>query len=673
MTILQRMRDHLTGIYTRFWVSETTAMVAMALLVGLGGGYGAVAFRWLIDTFHGFFFGTLGGWLGPTFVGRYYVVVPALGGLLAGMIVHFVAPEVKGPGVASVLEAIALRGGHIHPIVAVAKPLAASLCIGSSGSAGREGPIVQIGSTIGSVLSQLFRLSDERTRNLAACGAAAGIAATFNAPLTGVMFALEVLLAEFGLMQFTSVVVASVTASVIGHAYFGDAPAFPIPPYAPTSALELIAFALLGVVAAFAGVGFTRALFAAEDRFDSWDVPPYLKPMTGGLLVGVIGFWFPQVLGVGYATIEDVLYNRLSPIPIVALALLKVLTTSLTIGSGGSGGIFAPILFSGALLGGLFGWVIHRWTPGIAAPPTYALVGMAALFGAANRAPLTAILTLFELTQDYRIILPLMLSTVVSAVIARSLQDESVYTFKLARRGIDIHAGRDLNLMRTILVSEAMTPLERMTTVGLDTPLTELTRLFNETHYHGLAVVNRNNKLFGIVTLDDLEQAQAEQLVSGTARDICTTNVRTVFPDETLEDALRHFGALDVGRIPVVERGNPRRLLGMLRRGDIIRAYSHAYLDEQARLAHIDRAKLEHRVEKQIVEITLRSRHRAVGKTLQELALPPQSIVASIRRGGQVLIPRGDTRLQAGDVIVALVREEGEKALRECLTRSAGW
>jgi CIC family chloride channel protein len=443
MSILHRLRDYLTNLYTCFWVSETVVMVVMALLVGLGGGYGAVAFRWLIDFFQHFFFGTLGDWLSPTLVGRYYViVVPALGGLLAGLIVRWVAPEVKGSGVSSVLEAIALQGGHIRPIVLVAKLLAASLCIGSGGSAGRAGPIVQIGAAIGSTVSQFFRLSDAQTKNLVACGAAAGIAATFNAPLAGVMFALEVLLVEFGLMHFASVVVASVTASVVRHAHLGDAPAFSVPPHAPISAWELTAFALLGVGAAFAGISFIRVLFAVEDRFDDWSIPLYLKPMVGGLLVGVMGFWFPQVLGLGCGTIEDMLYNRLSFGLIITLSLLKVLVTAFTIGSGGSGGIFAPILFIGALLGGLFGLVIQRWTPGGAVQPTYALVGMAALFGAISRAPMTASLILFELTQDYRIILPLMLSTVTSAVIARSLQEESVYTFKLARRGIDVHAGK---------------------------------------------------------------------------------------------------------------------------------------------------------------------------------------------------------------------------------------
>ncbi len=392
----------------------------------------------------------------------------------------------------------------------------------------------------------------------------------------------------------------------------------------------------------------------------------------GGLISGGVGLWFPQLFGVGYETIEAVLYNRLALTTVATLAMLKIATTSITIGSGSSGGIFAPCLFIGAMVGGLFGQLVQRWTPaGAAAPPAYALIGMSAFFGAASRAPITAILTLFEMTRDYTLILPLMLSTVISAIVARGLQAQSIYTFKLKQRGIDVYAGKDLNLMRTILVSEAMTPVEHMTTVRPDTPLTELARIFDETHYHGLAVVDEGGTLHGVVTLTDLEQAQTEQLVSGEVRHICNANVHTVFPDETLEGALRHFGALDVGRIPVMDRANPKRIIGMLRRGDIIRAYSHAYLDEQARLAHMDRARLEHRVGQRIVEITLRGRHQAIGKTLQELNLPPQCIIASIRRGGQVLIPRGNTRLQAGDVVIALVSEDEESALQACLTRSA--
>jgi CIC family chloride channel protein len=642
-------------------------MLAMAVLVGLGGGFGAVAFRWLIETVHRAFFDTLGLWLRG--LGRYHIIIlPVIGGLAVGLLVHFVAPEARGPGVSSVMEAIALRGGRIRPLIIAVKPIATSITLGSGGSGGREGPIVQIGSAIGSGLGQLAHLSDERTKNLAACGAAAGIAATFNAPLAGVMFALEVLLAEFGLVQFTSVVVTSVIASVIGHAYYGSAPAFAFPPSASPRTWELPIYALLGVAAAFVGVGFIRTLYGVDDAFAGSPFPPYLRPAVGGLLVGLTGLWFPQILGVGYESIESVLFNQLTMTSIIILGLLKIVATSITIGSGGAGGIFGPCLFIGAMLGGLVGQLVHQAMPAVDVPSAYALVGMSAVFGAASRAPITAILTIFEMTQDYNAILPLMLSTVISAIIARHLLAESIYTVKLSRRGIDVYAHKDLNLMSAILVREAMTPIEKMTTVTPETPLTKLATVFDETHYHGLAVLDEHRRLKGVVSLSDLEQAQTQQLMSGTVRDICTTNVRTAFPDETLEDALRHLGALDVGRIPVVSRVRPNQVVGVLRRGDIIRAYSQARIDEEARLAHMDQARLNQWTGENVFQFRLRDRHRAVGRTLQELNLPPHCLIASIRRGGRVLIPRGDTRLEVGDVIVALTMEANEDSLRSCFT-----
>jgi len=660
-----------TNFLARFWVSDTAVMLTMAVLVGSGSGFGAVAFRWLIETVHSFFFDTLGEWL--SFLGPFHIVIlPALGGLVVGLLVHFATPEARGPGVSSVMEAIALRGGRIRPLIIAVRPIATSITLGSGGSGGREGPIVQIGSAIGSAFGQVARLSEVRTKNLVACGAAAGIAATFNAPLAGVMFALEVLLAEFGLVQFTSVVVASVIASVIGHAYFGDAPAFAFPSSAPPHTWELPIYALLGVAAAFVGVGFTRALHGVDDLFAGLVAPPYLRPAIGGLLVGVTGFWFPQILGIGYGSIESVLFNQLALTSIVALGLLKIVTASMTIGSGGAGGIFGPCLYIGAMLGGVFGQLVHGVMPAGALPSAYALVGMSAVFGAASRAPITAILTIFEMTHDYNAMLPLMLSTVISAIIARHLFAESIYTVKLSRRGIDVHSSQRPNLMSTILVEDAMTPIEEMPTVTPDTPLSKLAAIFDETHHHGLAVLDEQNRLKGLVSVSDLERAQTPLPMSGAVRDIYTTNVRTAFPDQTLEDALHHFGALDVGRIPVVQRAGPSQVVGLLRRGDIIRAYSQARIDEEARLAHMARARLNERTGENVLQFRLQDRHHAVGKTIEELALPPECLIASIRRGGRVLIPRGDTRFQAGDVIVALVTKDREESLHSCLTGLEG-
>jgi CIC family chloride channel protein len=674
--MLSGLHRRLTRAYGRFWSSETAVMLTMALLVGLGSGFGAVAFRALIDLVQTFFGSLADGLIDlrvPVWLVPYVTVLaPALGGLGVGLMAQVIAPEVRGPGVSSVMEALALQGGRMRAVIIAAKPVATSLTVGSGGSAGREGPIVQIGSAIGSALSQLTGLSDERRKNLVACGAAGGIAATFNAPLAGVMFALEVLLAEFRLIQFTSVVVAAVIASVVGHTYFGDVPAFSFPPSAPPVATELPIYAALGIAAALLGVAFIRILTYVEGFFAERSLPVYAKPALGGLAVGLIGLWFPRVLGVGYDSIEAVLLGQLTLISLVALALLKVVATSLTVGSGGAGGIFAPSLFIGAMLGGLFGELIQRATPSPSVPSAYALVGMSAVFAAVSRAPITAILTLFEMTRDYNIMLPLMLASVVSAIVARSLLEDSIYTARLTRRGIDVRAERKLDLMSGMLVGEAMTPIDEMTTVKPATPLAELARIFDETHYHGLVVVDDRCRLKGVVSLSDLEQAQTQQLLGGEVADIHTTKVRTVFPDQSLKAALQYFDALDVGRIPVVERGDPRQVIGILRRGDIVRAYAHAAMDRQARLAGLDRARLERGTQPdtsaRVLEVRLQERHQAVGKTIQDLDLPSGSLIASIRRGNQVLIPRGNTRLQAGDVVVALVTDQEQRTFESRLT-----
>jgi CIC family chloride channel protein len=262
--------------------------------------------------------------------------------------------------------------------------------------------------------------------------------------------------------------------------------------------------------------------------------------------------------------------------------------------------------------------------------------------------------------------LPLMLATVVSTIVANRLDRESIYTLKLKRRGIDVNVRRDVDLMRAIRVEEAMTPISQMVTVAPDTSLRDLAHIFQETFHHGLAVVDEDGYLYGIATLADLERA-ADSRLAGAARDICTTQVRTAFPDETLQDALRHFGALDVGRIPVVDRADPRRVVGMLRRGDIIRTYSHTVLDHRERQQHLERLQLEHALEARTVEVILSDEHWAVGKTLMELQLSPECVIGSIHRGAHTLIPRGHTQLLAGDRVVALTAEEGEVALRRCL------
>lgn len=650
----QRLARRIRRWLDRWQPPETGVLVATALIVGLGGGLGAVVFRWLINGFTHFFFDVMQGWL--SFLGpAYVVVVPAIGGLFVGPMIYFLAREAKGHGVPEVMEAIALRGGRIRPIVVVVKSLASSLCIGSGGSVGREGPIVQIGSALGSTLGQLLKLSDERIRNLVACGAAAGIAATFNAPIAGVIFALEIILGEFSVSYFSTVVISSVTASVVGRVALGDVPAFVTPPYSLVSPWELPLYVLLGGLAGLVAFAFVWALYWFEDVFDAWKFPEYVKPAAGGLLVGAVGFYFPHVFGVGYPAIGDALLDNLMFGTMALLVVAKVLATSLTIGSGGSGGVFAPSLFVGAMAGGAFGTVVHQLLPNVtAAPGAYALVGMSAVFAGAAHAPITAIIILFEMTNDYRIILPLMLATVVSTLLSQRLRRENIYSLKLSRRGVRLQQGRDVDVMQGVLVGEAMTT--NVDTVNADLSLVDLDRMFHETHHHGFPVLDSKGGLFGVVTIQDLERARERGPIEGmSVRDIATRSVLTAYPDEPVWAALRRLGTRDVGRLPVVDRQNPQRLVGIIRRHDIVRAYKvgiRRKLEVQARTEQFRLGKL---AGTEFIEIEVPLQSPAANQAVKELILPQGCVLVSILRDNRVLIPHGDTHLVPGDRLTALV------------------
>jgi CIC family chloride channel protein len=658
-TAWHAMTKHTAGLLDRWQPPERTVLLLTALVVGVGTGVGATVFTTLIKSLTKYSFQDGATALG--FLGRFYVVlVPALGGLIAGPMITFLAREAKGHGVPEVMEAVALRGGRIRPIVGIVKALASSVCIGTGGSAGREGPMVQIGSAWGSTVGQWLHFSDERVRNLVACGAAGGIAATFNAPIAGAIFSLEVILQEFSVGYFGSVVISSVTASVVARLFMGNAPAFVVPAYTMTSVWELGLYTLLGVLAAVVAASFIVALYKAEDIFDAWPFPEYLKPAAGGVALGLVGLFLPQVFGVGYQTIGDTLLNPTDLGLMGLLMVAKILATSITLGSGNSGGIFAPALFMGAMLGGSFGLVAHNLFPTItSAGGAYALVGMAAVFAGAARAPITGVLIVFEMSNDYRIILPLMLCTVVSTMLAEQLSSESIYTLKLVRRGIRLALGRDIDVMQAVFVSEATRPLSDADVVYSTMSVDELARKFDRTRHHGFAVLDEDGRLYGVVTLRDLEEAlHGGDVGHMTVRDIATVSPATVYPDDPLWVALKKLGVRDVGRLPVVERGDPRKLVGVLRRRDIIRAYNVGImrrLDAQQRTERLLLGKIGGT---EFVEIQIDAKSPVVGRKLEETPLPHECTLVSIRRGRNVVIPHGDTVLGAGDRVVAFATEE---------------
>jgi CIC family chloride channel protein len=564
--------NKLGPIASWFRSSEMVSGLVLAIAVGVVSGLGAVVFRWLISVFQSFFID--GGSSVLSFLGDYYIIfIPAAGGLLVGLLVYFFAREAKGHGVPEVMEAVALRGGRIRPRVALVKILASSIGIGSGGSVGREGPIVQIGSTIGSTLGQWFKLPVETVRVLVACGAAGGIAATFNAPIAGVLFALEIILGRVVTRRFGYVVISAVVADFLAQVFLGNTRAFSIPAFGIVSGWEFGFYVILGVLAALVAQAFTTLLYRSEDLFDSLKFPEYLKPVLGGLAVGAIGLYSINLLGVGYEGINQALSGNMTLWVLLAFLALKVIATSLTLGSGGSGGIFAPSLFMGAMLGTALGSVFNDFFPTITAPASaYGIVGMAAVFAGAARAPFSAILIIFELTGNYAIILPLMTAVVISTLLSRAIKRENIYTLKLLRRGVDLEQEELGDVLRTTTVKEAMTC--DYPTLKANMTLASILKQFQKTGHRGFPVLDEKGEFVGVLTEISIAQQLDTESADNklTAADIMEKNPLVVYPDQMLDRLLDAIEESDA-RIPVVSRENNKQLVGVVGRHELISIY----------------------------------------------------------------------------------------------------
>jgi CIC family chloride channel protein len=655
-------------------IPESGIIILTALIVGIGAGLGAVVFRRLIGWIYRLSFVSIAGFLEPISP-IHYILIPAIGGLIVGLLIYNFAHEAKGHGVPEVMEAVALRGGRIRPRVALVKALASSVCIGTGGSVGREGPIAQIGSALGSTVGQLLNLSDERVRNLVACGAAGGIAATFNAPIAGSLFALEVILGQFHATYFGAVVVSAVTADVIAQYFEGNLRAFVVPAYTLVSPWELVFYAILGVIAAVGAVFFSRSLYASEDLFEKLHLPEYIKPALGGALLGVIGILtfkaggVPRIFGVGYESITESLSNNFTIQITFSLLLLKMLATLLTLGSGGSGGVFAPSLFMGAMLGATFGQIVNLLFPGITAPAgAYALVGMAAFFGGAAHAPVTAILILFEMTGDYQIILPLMFATVVSTIVSRILSKESIYTLKLSRRGVHLEQGQDIDVMQGVQVREIITTDIDFVPPGL--PVSSLADVFAQTHHHGLPVCNADGSLVGVVTIQDLEKALDEpDLENRVVIDIATKDdLLVAYPDESVWEALRRLSIRDIGRLPVLESIDSNQLVGIIRRSDIVRAYKIAIINRSHHQYQADILKLGKLDDATFMHLVIPDNAVVSGKRVKEIILPEECLIVSVQRGKKQHVVHGNTIIQSGDRITVFTDENSSSIVRERLS-----
>ena len=646
--------------------SPVAGTALLAAVVGAVTGLGAVAFIEIIKLFQRLFFDEgakafagLGGW--------YVLLLPVIGGLVVGPLVHFLAPEAKGHGVPEVMAAIEIRGGRIRPVVILVKAVASAITIGSGGAVGREGPIIQIGAAVGSTLGQFLKIDRQRLLTLVGAGAAGGIAATFNAPIAGVMFTLEVLAAEFGVASVSSMVFASVSASVVARLFLGDYPAFHVPAYELVSNWELLMYLGLGVLAAAAALLFVRALYFSEDVFDRWRIPAWIKPPIAGIAIGLIGYFLPQVFGTGFAAMDSALRGELALWLLAVLIFARIAATSLTLGGGFSGGVFAPALFIGAMLGGSYGKIMQTLFPGVTASSgAYAAVGMAAVFAGAARAPVTSIVILFEMTLDYRIMLPLMFATVVATLLASRFEPESIYTLKLVRRGIDF-AGKRAGALHPISVEEAMTRIDDSWTVSGGMRLSELQSFFRGTGHRGAMVLDSHGRLEGVVTLADLEKALVYGAADASVADIRAANPITAFADETLDEVVKQAGMLEVGYIPVVTRDDQQTPIGLLLRSDIIRAYGSAIARRDRRRISFERRRAEHIFGLHPYEFILEASDPGVGMALQDLHPPPETVIVSVIRNDTPLVPRGEIKLRPGDRVTALALGDGGHILGRLL------
>jgi CIC family chloride channel protein len=603
------------------------------------------------------------------------VIIMGLAGLIVGWLVSRWAIEAKGTGIPEVMEAAALRGGRMRPRVAPAKMIASAVTIGAGGSAGGIGPIVQIGASIGSSLGQIMHLSNERVRTLLACGAAAGIAATFNAPIAGAIFALEVILGRFGISHFGAVVISAVAADVIGRFALGDKPVFVVPTYTLGRFAELPIYVILALLSAVLAVLFIRVLHGLGGWFDRLKLHPTIVAAIGMVLTAIVVVLLPGhlVLGSGLTFIGEAISRDFSMSLglMAALFALKLLATTLTLGSGNSGGVFAPSLFLGAILGGFYGTLAHRLFPGVVEHPgAYAIVGMAAFFAGSTRAPITAVLLVFEMSSDYQLILPLMLATVLSTLLAEHLYGDSVFTVKLSRKGIALHRGRDLDLMQNLSVGDTMDPAP--TVVSQNLPIAEIGRLFQETHEHSFPVVDADGRLVGMVGIGDYDRAMiVEDGKSHQVREFATMGgIVTAYEDESLSDIIQRIAIRDIDRLPVVSRQDPGHIIGVVRRRDIARAYNLGLARRRRQQAEAERDDLEPIDGMEFLELEVQPGSHADNQSLASLAtthLPHDCVVFCVRRGSQTLIPHGDTILRPGDMLSVFLRREDEQELCNCL------
>lgn len=642
--------------------SKHIRLTLLAVLIGFLAGLASILFKIMIQFFQNLFWRAESILEGvaqqPWFL---TILIPTLGGLIISPIIYFGAKEAKGHGVPEIMESLIFRGGRIPNKVAAVKAVASSICIASGGSTGREGPIVQVSASLASTIGKLFKIKDRDLKTLVAAGAGAGIGATFNAPIAGALFAVEVILGEFGVYSFSPIIIASVISTMTSRFITGENfSAFTVPKYTLSTVWEIGPYILLGIICGAVAILFIQVLYFLEDKFEALKVHPLIKPAMGGLLVGVIGLKFPQIFGVSYEAMDAALTNQMGFWLAFILIFAKILSTSLTLGSGGSGGIFAPSLFLGAMTGNVIGTFFKSIFPNsMSSPGAFALVGMGALVAGATHAPITAIVIIFELTNDYKIILPLMLSCIIASLMTVGIHKQSIYTLKLKRRGILFSEGREVNILRSLNVKDFASQDHQ---VFLNTEhVGQIIDLAISSKHSTFQIIDAYNNYIGCFSLNQMKKLVLDKDLLDSlliAEDLAVPGIFIDY-EENLEQAMKIFGKEDVSEITLL-KGN--KFSGVIKRKDVIEAYNHEIIKKEAAEGIVQKLKFSAQnksfdfgtgykimeveapsafLDKSLKELNLKAAHR-IDILLIKRKYPPQTIP----------IPSAEEVIKKGDILV---------------------
>jgi CIC family chloride channel protein len=602
----------------------------------------------------------------------FFLTVPA-GLFVAWALARRFSRNIESGGVTETISAVGLRAGYLSTRTIFPKLASTAATLGGGGSGGREGPIVMIGAAIGSSLSRYTRFGEDRIKSLVAAGAGAGIGATFNAPIAGMLFAMEVILGNLAIRHLNAVVVASVVAAVTTHTLVGDEQILSSPGGSFEDPRELLLYLLLGLLAVGAGLLFVQILTWVIEFKKRYKWPDWTRPLSAGVVIAAIALIDDRALGTGQEFLSGLMrISDTDSIDLVlwtlpVLVLLKMVTNALTRSGGGSAGTFMPSLFIGGTLGTALVMAIQPiWGFSDLQPGSFAMVGMAATFAAVARAPLTSIIMVFEITGNYSLVLPLMLAASLASFIADRVHHDSVYTRPLTRAGVHLVGTEDVDLLDTVTVGEVMTLIDETLEPGMT--ISAAANFLDESRHHGMPVVERDGRLAGVLTLIDVALAEGdpdETLV----KEAMTDRPITVTPTMPVSSALARMAALGVGRLPVVDDIDPRKVVGMFRRNSVVEAYHHALGASTDR--HLYRQRLRQRVQPgaTFYEVPVPPGSTAAGKRVRELTWPEEAVLVSIRRDASVIIPHGDTVIRVHDTITAFGHGDSRVAVAFVLER----